>query len=130
MNFRSLKNYTADYYKEALTQVDFPNYENSGAVNEASNFYSKFFQKLMTVIDKTLPIKASEWKEFFRNDLMVRYWKNWTWETNFLRNLRNRDSILIKSYIKKSKIKIWCLKTDCVKKPTGIFWRQAFRNEW
>ena len=34
LNFRSLKNYTADYYKETLKQVDFPNYENFGDVNE------------------------------------------------------------------------------------------------
>ena len=43
LNFRSLKNYTTDYYKEALQQVDFPNYESFGDVNEA---YSNFFQKL------------------------------------------------------------------------------------
>ena len=52
LNFRSLKNYTADYYKEALKQTDFPNYENFGGVNEA---YSNFFQKLMTAIDKIAP---------------------------------------------------------------------------
>ena len=34
LNFCSLKNYTADYYKENLTQVDFPNYENFGDVND------------------------------------------------------------------------------------------------
>ena len=28
LNYRSLKNYTADYYKEALKQIDFPNYVN------------------------------------------------------------------------------------------------------
>ena len=52
LNFRSLKSYTADYYKEALKQIDFPNYENFGDVNEA---YSNFFQKLITVIDKIAP---------------------------------------------------------------------------
>ena len=40
LNFRSLKIYTTNYYKEALKQVDFPNYENFGDVNEA---YSNFF---------------------------------------------------------------------------------------
>ena len=35
LDFRSLKNYTTDYYKEALKQTDFPNYENFGDVNEA-----------------------------------------------------------------------------------------------
>ena len=43
LNFRSLKNYTADYYKEALKQIGFPNYENFGDVNEA---YSNFFRSL------------------------------------------------------------------------------------
>ena len=59
LNFRSLKNYTADYYKETLKQVDFPNYENFGDVNEA---YSNFFQKLMTVIDKIAPYKSKRVK--------------------------------------------------------------------
>ena len=59
LNFRSLKNYTADYYKETLKQVDFPNYENFGDVNEA---YSNFFQKLMTVIDKIAPYKSKQVK--------------------------------------------------------------------
>ena len=59
LNFCSLKNYTADYYKETLKQVDFPNYENFGDVNEA---YSNFFQKLMTVIDKIAPYKSKRVK--------------------------------------------------------------------
>ena len=49
VNFRSSKNYTADYYKEARKQVDFPNYEHFGDVNEAD---SNFIQKLMRVIVK------------------------------------------------------------------------------
>ena len=59
LNFCSLKNYTAGYYKETLKQVDFPNYENFGDVNEA---YSNFFQKLMTVIDKIAPYKSKRVK--------------------------------------------------------------------
>ena len=55
LNFHSLKNYTIDYYQEALQQVDFPNYESFGDVNEV---YSNFFQKLMTVIDKIAPYKS------------------------------------------------------------------------
>ena len=54
-----MKNYTADYYKEILKQVDFPNYENFGYVNEA---YSNFFQKLMAVIDKIAPYKSKRVK--------------------------------------------------------------------
>ena len=45
LNFRSLKNYTADYYKEALKEIDFPNNETFGDVNET---YSNFFQKLVS----------------------------------------------------------------------------------
>ena len=45
LNFHSLKNYIADYYKEVLKQIDFPNYKDFGDVNEA---YSNFFQKLMS----------------------------------------------------------------------------------
>ena len=51
--------YTADYYKEALKQIGFPNYENFGDVNEA---FSNFFQKLMTVIDKIAPYKSNRVK--------------------------------------------------------------------
>ena len=54
-----MKNYTTDYYKETLKQVDFPNYEIFGDVNEA---YSNFFQKLMTVIDKIAPYKSKRVK--------------------------------------------------------------------
>ena len=54
-----MKNYTADYYKEALKQTGFPNYENFGDVNEA---YSNFFQKLMTVTDKITPYKSKQVK--------------------------------------------------------------------
>ena len=42
LHFHLLKNYTADYYKEAPKQIDFLNYENFGDVNEAS---SNFLQK-------------------------------------------------------------------------------------
>ena len=44
LKFLSLKNKncTTDYYKEALKQVDFPNYEKFGDINVA---YSNFFQK-------------------------------------------------------------------------------------
>ena len=52
LNFRSLKNYSADHYKEALKQVQFPNYKNFDDVNEA---YSNLFQKLTAVIDKIAP---------------------------------------------------------------------------
>ena len=59
-NFLSLKSYTADYYKEALQQIDFPNYENFDDLNET---YSNFFQKLMTVFDKIAPYKSKRAKD-------------------------------------------------------------------
>ena len=77
LNLHSLKNFTADYYKETyiillvlkemsyrnyketLKQVDFPNYEKVGDVNGA---YSNFFQKLMTAIDKIAPYKSKRVK--------------------------------------------------------------------
>ena len=59
LNFRSLQNYTADYYKETLKQIVFPNYENFGDVNET---YLNFFHKLMTVIDKIAPCKSKRQK--------------------------------------------------------------------
>ena len=54
-----MKNYIADYYKEALKQVDFSNYENIG---DANRTYSNFFQKLMTVIDQITPYKSKRVK--------------------------------------------------------------------
>ena len=60
LNFRSLKNYIADSYKEVLKQIDFPNYENFVDANES---HSNFFQKLMTVIDKIAPHKSKRVKE-------------------------------------------------------------------
>ena len=54
-----MKNYSPDYYEEALKQVDFPNYERFGDVNEA---YTNFFQKLMTVTDKIAPCKSKRVK--------------------------------------------------------------------
>ena len=59
LNFCLLKKYTADYYKEALKQVEFPNYENCGDVNEAD---SNLFQKLMTAIDKIAPYRSKRAK--------------------------------------------------------------------
>ena len=55
-----MKNYIADFYKEALQQVDFPNYES--LVILANEAYSNFFQKLMAVIDKIAPYKSKRVK--------------------------------------------------------------------
>ena len=55
ITFRSLKNYTAEAYKEALSRVYYENYENCGDVNKA---YENFIQKLMIVIAKLAPFKT------------------------------------------------------------------------
>ena len=59
ITFRSLKNYTAEANKEALGDVNFPNYENFSDVNKA---YENFIQKLMSVIDKLAPFKTKRVK--------------------------------------------------------------------
>ena len=60
-NFHSLKNYTADCYREALKHIDFPNYKNFGDVNEVDSN--------LTVIDKiasykSKPVKGNNQKLF------------------------------------------------------------------
>ena len=57
---RSLKNYSADIYEEALGRVDFPNYNNFENINDA---YSNFIQKVMGVIDLVAPIKSRRIKQ-------------------------------------------------------------------
>ena len=52
LNFLSFKDYTVDSYREALKQLDFPNYETFDAVNFV---YSDFIQKIMTATDKIAP---------------------------------------------------------------------------
>ena len=44
IRYRSLKNYSADIYEEALGRVDFPNYHNFKNINDG---YSNFIQKVM-----------------------------------------------------------------------------------
>ena len=91
LNFRSLKNNTTDYDKEALKQVDFSYYETFGDVNEA---YFNLSQKLMTVIDKIVPYKSKQVKvntqKWFDGDVLEKL------------NLRNK---LFKK-LKKSRLRI------------------------
>ena len=111
LNFHSLKNYTADYYKETLKQVDFPNYGNFGDVNEV---YSNFSQKLMTVIDTIAPyiskrVKGNTQKCFDgevleKLNLRNKYFKK------FKKSRLHIDKELYK------KIKIRSFKADFVKK--------------
>ena len=60
IRYRSLKNYSADIYEEAIVRVDFPNYRNFENINDA---YSNFIQKLMRVIDLVAPIKSRRIKQ-------------------------------------------------------------------
>ena len=55
MTSRSLKNDTAEAYKEALSKVCFPNYENLCDVNKS---YENFIQKMMSVTDKLASFKT------------------------------------------------------------------------
>ena len=55
--FCSLKNYTTETYKKALSKVYFPNYENFSDVFKANK---NFIQKLMSIIDKLAPFKTKQ----------------------------------------------------------------------
>ena len=71
ITFCSLKNYTAEAYKEALGKVYFPNYEN---VSDVSKAYENFIQKLMSIIDKLAPFKTKQVKKVIhRNGLMEKF---------------------------------------------------------
>ena len=59
ISFRSLKNYSALAYEEALKKVKFHNYETFISLNEA---YSNFIQKLTSVIDEIAPCKTKRVK--------------------------------------------------------------------
>ena len=59
ISFRSLNNYSAVTYEEALKKVKFPNYENFININEAC---SNIIQKLTSVIDEIAPCKTKKVK--------------------------------------------------------------------
>ena len=59
VNFRSLKNYSPTLMEDALSALDFPNYENYDEIEIA---YSDFVQKVTEVIDSIAPRKQSEIK--------------------------------------------------------------------
>ena len=54
IKFRSFKHYSTDLFKETLTSINFPNYQN---FNDATKSYEDFIQKIMVAIDKVAPIK-------------------------------------------------------------------------
>ena len=51
---RTFKHYSADLFKETLTSINFPNYQN---FNDATEAYDDFIQKIMVAIDKVATIK-------------------------------------------------------------------------
>ena len=59
INFRSLKNYSAEAFLDALKDLDFPNYED---FNHIDNAYSNFVLKVSRVIDDLAPSKQSRIK--------------------------------------------------------------------
>ena len=59
VNFRSLKNYSPTLFEDALSALDFPNYENYDDIEIA---YSDFVQKVTNVIDDIAPKKHSKIK--------------------------------------------------------------------
>ena len=47
IKFRSFKHYSADLFKETLTSMNFPNYQN---FNDATEAYDDFIQKIMVAL--------------------------------------------------------------------------------
>ena len=54
IKFHSFKHYSTDVFKETLSSINFPNYQN---FNDATEAYDDFIQKIMVAIDKVAPIK-------------------------------------------------------------------------
>ena len=59
IKFHSFKHYSADLFKETLTSMNFPNYQN---FNDATEAYDNFIQKMKVAIDKVAPIKQRRMK--------------------------------------------------------------------
>ena len=78
ITFRSFKKYTADAYKDALKEVNFPNYELFNSVNEVS---SNFFQKIRIVADSIAPCKTK---------MVKANTKKW-FDGEILENINTRD---------------------------------------
>ena len=60
IKFRLFKYYSADLFKETLTSINFPIYQN---FNNATEAYDDFIQKIMVAIDKVAPIKERRIKQ-------------------------------------------------------------------
>ena len=57
----SFKHYSTDLFKETLTSINFPNYQN---FNDATEAYDDFVLKIMVAIDKEAPVKDRRMKQF------------------------------------------------------------------
>ena len=57
--FRSFKNYSAELFEGALTDIDFPNYEQFTDIDAA---YADFISKLTEVIERIAPMKQTKIK--------------------------------------------------------------------
>ena len=60
VQFCSLKHYTVDLFEQDLLKLNFPNYQNHNEINEA---YNDFIQKIMSIIDRVMPIKERRVKQ-------------------------------------------------------------------
>ena len=71
INFRSLKNYSAGAFVDALKDLDFPDYSDFTDIDDA---YSDFISKISKVIDNLAPMKQSRIKnnsqEWFDGEIM------------------------------------------------------------
>ena len=59
ISFRSFKIYSVDRYEKTLGKVIFPNYEKYHNIYKA---YNNFFQKLIEVVNITVPLKTARIK--------------------------------------------------------------------
>ena len=91
IKFRSVKQCSAGLFKETLTSINFPNYQN---FNDATKSYDDHIQKIMVAIDKVAPIKERRIKhnsqEWFDGEISEA--------------IKNRDKLLKK--IKRSRLHI------------------------
>ena len=83
IKFRLFKHYLANLFKEILTSINFPNYQNFNDVTEA---YDEFIQKIMVSIDKVAPIKERRIKHNSQE---------W-FEREISEAIKNRDKLLKK----------------------------------
>ena len=91
IQFRSFKHYTVDLFEQEWSKLNFPNYQNYNEINEA---YNDFIQKIMSVIDKVVPIKE---RRFKRNS------QEW-YDGEIADEIKNRDKLFKK--FKNSKLHI------------------------